>query len=220
MINKLHIKFFCIFILAFFLASCNLSPIKIASEYSYTITQWPKNNFAPAHAKTEQTLLVTSPIAAPGFTSSRMVYVLIPYQLRSFADHRWVAPPSYLLLPLLANRLREAGYFKAVVTSPFSGSATYQLNTELLTLQQEFLKPQSQVRLTMVATLVQVTDGHVVASRVFTIVIPTKENNPYGGVLATNQAAHDMMREITNFVVRNVKEHARNNLNKWRPKGQ
>ncbi|PIZ03763.1 MAG: hypothetical protein COY58_07980 [Gammaproteobacteria bacterium CG_4_10_14_0_8_um_filter_38_16] len=187
-----------------FLTGCDLSPIKVASESSYTMTQWPKKITISKKSVSRSTILVSTPVASPGYRSSRMIYVLIPYQLKAFANHRWVAPPSELLLPLLADQLREAHYFKAVVTSPFSGSASYQLNTQLLTLQQEFLQPQSHIRLTMEATLIHLSNGHVVASRVFQIVIPALQNNPYGGVLAANIAANQMMHQIVKFVVKKV----------------
>lgn len=150
---------------------------------------------------TNKTLLVSTPIASSGYASSKMIYILIPFQLKSYVDNRWIAPPSELLLPLLADQIRATNYFRAVVTSPFSGSSNYQLNTQLLTLQQEFLQPQSVVRLTMQATLINATTGNVIASRVFEAVVPANENTPYAGVLATNQAAKIVMKNIAAFVI-------------------
>lgn len=189
---------------AIILSSCSLSPMRVAPSSTYTITQWPKKTIIPQKTTSSRTLLITTPIASPGYDSARMIYVMIPYQLKSFGDHRWVAPPAELLLPLFANRIRAAGYFHAVVASPFSGAANYQLNTRLLTLQQEFLQPQSQVRLTIEATLISVRTGRVIASRLFEITSPVTENNPYAGVLATNQAAHTMSSVIAQFVMKSI----------------
>lgn len=191
-----------------FLAGCNLSPLKVAPESHYTITAWPAKIITAQHVTSQNTILVTTPVAASGYASSKMIYVLIPYRLQSYADHRWVAPPAELLLPLLADQLRATKQFKAVVTSPFSGGVTYQLNTQLLTLQQEFLQPKSQVRLTIQVTLVHAVDEQVLASRVFEVLVPTPQNNPYGGVLATNLAAHQVMQDIAKFVVKNI-NHSR-----------
>ena len=199
---KITTALFLSAISAIFLSSCSLSPIKTAPISTYTITNWPKKTVVTQKTISRQTILVTTPVASPGYESSRMIYVMIPYQLKSFANHRWVAPPANLLLPLMANRLRAAGYFHAVVTSPFSGAAHYQLNTQLLTLQQEFLQPESKVRLTIEATLINTVTGRVVASRVFESVVPAPENNPYAGVLATNQAAHNVLNKIAQFVIR------------------
>ncbi|OGT49173.1 MAG: hypothetical protein A3E82_09480 [Gammaproteobacteria bacterium RIFCSPHIGHO2_12_FULL_38_11] len=156
------------------------------------------------HGRLSKTLLVTTPIALPGYTSSRMIYVKIPYQLKSFSDHFWVAPPAELLLPLIAHRLQATRYFQAVVTSPFSGNANVQLNTKLLTLQQEFLQPVSCVRLVMEATLINTGTGQVIASQIFTAVVAAPGDNPYSGVLATNDAAHRIARQIAQFVVKSA----------------
>lgn len=187
----------------FVVSSCSLSPIPSQSASTYTITNWPKQARVKSYraSPATHTLLVSTPIASPGYRSSRMIYVEIPYQLRAYAEHQWIAPPADLLLPLLANRLRTTGAFRAVVTPPFSGAATDELNTQLLVLQQEFLRPVSVVRLSMEATLINVATGHVIASRVFQAVVPAPDNNPYSGVLATNKAAHDVIAQIARFTV-------------------
>jgi len=200
------IKTIGLFLSIIFISSCSFSPIKTAPLSTYTITHWPKKTVVSQKTISARSILVTTPVASPGYNSSRMIYVMIPYQLKSFGDHRWVAPPAELLLPLMANRLRATGYFHAVVTSPFSGGANYQLNMQLLTLQQEFLQPTSKVRLTIEATLLNMTTGHVIASRVFESVVSAPENNPYSGVLATNIAAHNVLNQIARFVVKNVRK--------------
>lgn len=186
-----------------FLSGC-LSPIKTTEESTYTLTSYPSNTVAKK-ANAHGTLLVTTPTASPGYQSSDMIYVMIPYQLKSFADHAWVAPPSQLLLPLLTEKLRRTGNFRAVVSPPFSGLSTYQLNTRLLTLQQEFLQPQSVVRLVMSATLINARTGRVMGNRIFTAIVPAMGNNPYGGVLATNKAAHQVINQIAVFVARRLR---------------
>ena len=194
--------FFLVFLIIL-LSGCGFSPIKVAPESHYTITQWPQHTRVIKKPISKQTILITTPIAAPGYETSNMIYVMVPYQLRSFANHRWVASPAQLLLPLLADHIRSRNYFKVVMASPFSGETTYQLNTQLLVLQQEFLQPDSRVRLVMQATLVNNQSGKVIASRVFQAVIPAKNNNPYGGVLATNQAANQVLNQIARLVVHN-----------------
>ncbi len=195
---------YVILVLTVFLGGCSFSPVKIAPESNYTITQWPQNNAVQGQSKSSKTILITTPVAAPGYESSNMIYVMVPYQLRSYANHHWVSSPAQLLLPLLANHVRARGYFKGVVTSPFSGGTSYQLNTQLLVLQQEFLQPESVVRLTMQATLLSGVTGKMIASRVFEAVIPAKNNNPYGGVLATNKAANQVLTQIAYWTVTKI----------------
>ncbi|OGT25164.1 MAG: hypothetical protein A3I77_08595 [Gammaproteobacteria bacterium RIFCSPLOWO2_02_FULL_42_14] len=196
-----------ILLITFFVAGCSVvSPVKLAPESTYTITRWPVKQNNKVYQATQNTLLVTAPMAAPGYASSQMVYVMVPYQLKSYANHRWVAPPASLLLPLIAERIRQTNYFKAVVTAPFSGTADYQLNLQLLTLQQEFLQPVSQVRLRMSATLMRMNNGEVISNRIVEAVIPASRNNSYSGVLATNQAAEIVSDQIEQFVIHALKK--------------
>ncbi len=194
-----------ILFLSIILSSCSLSPIKTAYVSTYTITNHVKKIGRSRHALSHKTLFVTEPTASPGYGSSQMIYEITPYQLEPFSDHAWVAPPAELLLPLIANQLRATHYFHAVVTSPFVGGTDYQLSTRLLVLQQEFLRPQSVVRLEMEVTLINTVTGQVVTNRVFETVVPCAENNPYSGVMATNLAAHMIVNKIARFVVRNVR---------------
>lgn len=195
------ILFFC----AVFLSGCSLSPMKTRPESTYTLTDKTQSSPLTERTQTNKTILITTPVASSGYQSSRMIYQTVPYQIKSFGDHRWIAPPSDLLLPLIANRIRATHYFHAVVTSPFSGAAYFQLNTQLLILQQEFLQPQSVVRLAIQATLINAGNGHVVASRVFTVIVPATENNPYAGVVATNQAVRIVLGKMTQFVLKHVR---------------
>lgn len=190
-----------------FLSSCTVfPPLKMMPTSNYTITTWPKNsNSVAGKSVSSKVMLVMMPVASPGYTSLNMIYVTVPYKLNAFVDHFWVAPPAELLLPLIANRLRAKHYFKAVVASPFSGNVNLELTTRLLTLQQEFLQPVSQVRLVMEATLLNTATQQVIASRVFCAVVPAPGNNPYSGVLATNAAVHQVVDKIATFAVLKAK---------------
>lgn len=189
-----------------FLCQCSVfSPVKLPSVSTYTINSWLDQKTKSPHPTSSRALFVTVPTASAGYNTNSMIYVAVPYKLKSFADNDWVAPPAELMLELLTDQIRALGYFHAVVTPPFSGSTTFQMNTQLLVLQQEFLKPISQVRLALEVTLIDVPTGQVLASRVFSAVIPAPGNNPYSGVLATNQVANLLAKQISAFVVRESK---------------
>lgn len=193
-----------VFVVALFLVGCSLtSPVKMPRMSSYTISS-PFISI-PKNSKTRLAILVSMPVASSGYQSSNMVYVDRPYKLKSFANNRWVSAPTEILLPLLAQRLRSYGYFKAVVTPPFAGVTNYRLDTQLLILQQEFLQPTSLVRLVMQVTLVNNTINRVVASRHFQVMVRAPGNNPYSGVLATNKASNVMSKRISTFVIQSIR---------------
>jgi len=175
-------------------------PIATKPLNTYTISSL-KKYIKSSRPQTKLTLLVSNPNAAPGYQTAAMIYMQTPFELESFANHRWVAPPAQMLLPMFVRALRNTSYFAAVVSPPFTGITNLRLNTELVKLQQEFLLPTSVIRLVVQASLINNTSNRVVASRQFEIVISTSENNPYGGVLAINKAAAIASRKVAQFVI-------------------
>ncbi len=199
------VKTSVLLILSLLLTACALtSPVKLPRVSAYTITNM-KLASTPLRSKTHSTLLVSLPIASPGYQSSSMIYINVPYKLKSFANNRWIAPPAEMLAPLLAQELRSKGYFRAVVMPPFSGIANYRLSTRLLILRQEFFRPTSVVRIVMRASLVNNATNRVMASRRFQVIVSAPENNPYSGVLATNKAAGILSKRIGRFVIQSMR---------------
>jgi len=189
-----------IFLMALLLGACSItSPVKLSRQSSYTITG--PYLVIPHYSASLTTLLIAQPVANSGYQSSKMIYVDTVYKLKAFAHHRWIAPPTEMLLPLLAEHLRSLGYFKAVVTAPFSGITNYRLDTRLLVLQQEFLRPTSVVRLSIQVTLVSNMTHRVISSRRFQVLVSAPNNDPYSGVLAINKAANIISGRISNFVI-------------------
>ena len=195
-------KLSLLFSLCLVLSAC-FGPVKTDQISVYTL-KVPQDINIPRSSRSVKTLLVTLPVANPGFSSSNMVYVMVPYNLRYFSQHRWVAPPTEMILPILADVIRAKGYFKAVLVPPFSGITTYRLDTNLITLQQEFIQPTSQIRLAMQVSIINNTTNKVVASRRFQVLLPTSANNPYSGVLTANKATDKMAHQIARFVLRSV----------------
>lgn len=184
------------------LSGCGLlSPAKIAPLQTYTISPLHQKPI-PAHSKTKLSLLISMPVAYPGFDTSRMAYVQVPYKLHYFANSAWIAPPAQMILPVLADAVRSRGYFYAVVTPPFSGVSNYRLDTQIIMLQQEFLDPVSQIHLIMQANIVNNDTNRVVASQRFESILPAPENNPYNGVVAANAAVSSVSDRIAIFATR------------------
>lgn len=205
LIFLLRLIWFCMITLL--INGCNmLSPVSIQPTSTYTLGNW-KGTITDQTIKTRSSkiILVTTPVASPGFNSNQMIYVSVPYKIKAFSNNQWIAPPAQLLLPLIADALCEQHYFYAVIPQPFFGTSEYQLNTQLLVLQQEFLTPESQVRLSMQATILKTSDHRVIATRTFTAIISAPDNNPYSGVIAANKAATLVVNQIARFSVDIIK---------------
>jgi cholesterol transport system auxiliary component len=181
------------------LSACSLRPVSppVINKYALTaIANAPVSKItAPV------TLLVTTPVAAPGYIAADMIYITQAYELKHFATHRWVAPPAQMLTPLLAQSLRNTHYLYAVVTPPFIGVSDFRLDTQLLQFQQEFLQPTSQVRVVLQAELINNLTNKIIVERRFEALVPAPQNNPYSGVVAANAAVAQVLQNINAMVI-------------------
>lgn len=155
------------------------------------------------------TLTLTPLRAAAGFDSRHIVYVQMPHKLDHFLHSEWVDTPARMLTPLVVASIKSSGAFGAVVHTPSSAGGDLRLDLEILVLQHEFNLQPSRVRFVLLAQLVEDKSRRVVASREFEAVAPAPSENPYGGVVAANQAVSDALEQLAVFCA----DVARN----WRP---
>ena len=145
------------------------------------------------------TLLVSTPRAAAGFDSARIIYVREAHKLEYFAHSEWVDTPARMLAPLLVAAVENSDAFRAVVHAPSSASGDLRLDTEILQLQQEFEGGTSRVRFVLRAYLVEDASRRVLASREFEALAAAPSANPYGGVVAANQAVRSVLEKLAAF---------------------
>src|SRR3990167_9925224 len=99
-----------IFFIPFMLTSCSmLSPVQAEPESSYTLNTVPKTGIKKS--RSHGTLLVTMPEILPAYDTVRMAYTTKPYEISYFANNRWIATPSQMLLPLIVQTLQNTHYF-------------------------------------------------------------------------------------------------------------
>ena len=190
------IKFISILSFAIGLVGCD--PVVVSPMYYYQLDDLKPVKLLK-RSKAHVSISVVMSIPNPGYETTAMIYTLTPYELSCYANSRWVAPPSDMLMSLLIQALRQTGHFYAVVSPPFVWMTSYRLNTRLLKLQQEFFFPVSHIRLAMEASLIKSGTDHVVADSLFEVLIPTPTNNPYGCVLAANKAVAIISHRIAQF---------------------
>ncbi|CDZ77825.1 ABC-type uncharacterized transport system, auxiliary component [Legionella massiliensis] len=197
--NKLSIL--VLILTGFLLSAC--SPVKTSISNQYKLDSYSAKPLGGSSAK--QSILITAPEAASGYQSTEMLYVKKAYELSSFANNAWVDQPANMLLPLLAQSLQRSGYFYAVTSSVNSEHTDYRLDTQLIELQQNFLKKPSQIDLVVKVVLTHMSDNRVIASRVISQHINCPTDTPYGGVIAANLATNRFTAEVSDFVVSHIK---------------
>jgi cholesterol transport system auxiliary component len=197
MLSYLYRFFVVVFSVA--LTACSvLSPVQTGSQHEYLINTVPS---VPVKKVGHATIVVATPDADPIYSSKDMVYTTYPYQVASFANNRWANTPSMMLQALMVQTLQNTHHYRVVVASPFPGHSDLILHSELLKLQQDFTRSPSVIRLTLRAQLINSNSSLVVAAKEFSVVEPAPRNDPYGGVIAANRAAAQLMKELANFCV-------------------
>jgi cholesterol transport system auxiliary component len=145
-----------------------------------------------------QPLVVAVPRARPGFGTARIVYVSRSYEVRFFAKSQWVDTPARMLAPLLIQALGRTRSLQPVLSGA-GVAAKLRLETEVTALQQEFTAAPSRVRFGRRAQLVDVAQHRVVATKDLEAVEQCVSDDPYGGVVAANQAVHHLLEELASW---------------------
>lgn len=188
-------------VLAFLVTSC--SPIVPDVTNKYKLVAYSDEKVT-AH-KTDMTILVTQANAISGYQTEQMMYTDKPYQVNSFVKNSWISPPAGMITPLIVQSLQHSNYFFAVASGPEADKTDYRLDTQIINLQQNFLTKPSRLELVVQASLTHTDDSRLVASQVFTINTPCQQNNPYGGVVAANHSLLTFTKELTKFVIYQIR---------------
>jgi cholesterol transport system auxiliary component len=145
-------------------------------------------------------LLVEVPRAAPGYDSTRMVYVRQAQTQEAFAQSVWADTPARLLAPLLVQHLQQSGPFRAVLLAPSAAGAGLRLDSTILRLQQDFLQVPSQLRFTLQLTLMDNSTRQVMAWRTVDVVQPAPSDDAAGGAMAAQLAVQQGLQQVSDFL--------------------
>jgi cholesterol transport system auxiliary component len=197
--HLIHSTLFCL--LCLIISACSLSPIKTKHNSYYQLNTDNSALTRPSkHTKTTPyTLFVSKPVANAGYDSHAMIYIVKPYQLRSYAYNQWVDTPANMIMDVLTGYLQQSNYFHAVTFPPSSSRSNFRLNTQIIMFQQEFLQPVSQFHLILQVTLINNQTQKIIATRRFESITDAPGNDPYSGVIAANSAANKVGLEVTKF---------------------
>lgn len=179
------------------------SPITPVVTNQYKLDAYSEKKLTRELAR--QSILITPPEAVTGYQTNQMLYIKKPFELSSFAQNSWVGPPADMLFPLIVQSVQRSGYFRAVSSSPNNESTDYRLDTQLIELQQNFLKKPSEIKLVAKVVLTNVHDSRVVASRMIYQRVKCPVESPYGGVVAANLASKQLTADLSTFIVAQIK---------------
>lgn len=183
-----------------FLSSC--SPVTTPAVNQYKLSAFSSKQFTGKPKR--QTIMVGQPEAVAGYQTEQMLYITKPFRLTAFVNNAWIDPPAAMLFPLIVQSLQRSGYFYAVLSSVYAQPPDYRVDTQLIELQQNFLRKPSMIDLTVKVVLSRVHDNRVIASRLISQHVLAPIETPYGGVIAANRATENFTAELTNFIIRQI----------------
>lgn len=185
------------------LPSCTLlSPAQMETK-KYLLNTVPRD-LSP-QSRHAATLLLLAPETTPVYATPLMAYTTKAHEIAYFSRNEWAATPAQMLPPLIAETLRQTGYFRAVVPAPHVGQHTFVLRTEILALQQDFTTDPAVVRLAIRFSLSREASNQLIATRELSVQEPMPERSPYGGVVAANAAVAKLLRDLAGFVLANAR---------------
>lgn len=186
------------------LVSC--SPVKPSVDNEYKLDAYSDKKLYKNGRR--HSILITAPQAVAGYQTEQMMYVRTPFSLNPFAHSAWISPPADMLYPLIIQSIQQTGYFYAVTSNPTAEPTDYRLDTQLLALQQNFLKKPSELEVNIKVVLSHLATNQVIASYLFKERIPCSKDTPYGGVVAANLATKHFTADLAAFIVRHVKQNS------------
>ena len=184
------------------ITACSLGPTETTAPRSYFLN--PEITWKNPHGSGERigasVLLITQPKAQAGFDTARMAYLLRPYEVNYYGFNQWADTPARLLHRILVENLDKSGLWSAVLQTPSTVPAQYRLDCDNLILEQQFFSNPSRIRLALRAQLIETKKQSILASRYFELLEPAPSEDPYGGVLAANQATAKLLAQMAEWL--------------------
>ena len=188
-----------IYFAIFSLVGC--TPISPNIKHQYAIKDYATYKYSKAP---HDSILVNKPTVAAGYTTNEMQYIKKPYELTAFSHNAWIDPPADMLLTIMGESLQDSNRFKAVATSPMAENTNYRIDSQLISINQNFITKPSTLDLKIKLVITDVITNKVIRSKVFSERISCPEETPYGGVIAANLATKKFTAEMMKFILSTV----------------
>ena len=191
-----------VFLLVATLHGCTIGPAEKDAPRTYLLNpEIPEKNF-PANPKRTDSLilLISQPKARAGYETARMAYLLRPHEVSYYALNQWADTPARMFAALLTQTMKKTGLWRAIVQAPSAVKADYRLDCDNLALEQQFFSRPSRMRVAMRALLIDNKRQNVIGGRDFEVFETAPSEDAYGGVLAANRAAAELLEQIAEWV--------------------
>ncbi len=175
-----------------------LAPVDTDTR-KYVLSSLPPED-QPGPPGQHMSLLILVPESNRVYDTTRMAYSTQAYQIAYFSQNEWAETPSRMMLPLMVAAISNTHHFEQVLAPPDFGRHSFALRSEIVDLKQDFTVEPPTLRFTMRFHLRRETDNEIVATREVSVRQAMHDRTPYAGVLAANEAAAKILRDLAAFV--------------------
>jgi cholesterol transport system auxiliary component len=198
-----------VFLLVATLHGCTIGPAEKDAPRTYLLNpEIPVKNLTANPKRTDSLiLLINQPTAQAGFETPRMAYLLRPHEVSYYAFNQWADTPARMFEVLLTQTMERTGLWHAVVQAPSAVKADYRLDCDNLVLEQQFFSRPSRLRVAMRALLIDHKRKNVLGTRNFEFFEVAPSEDAYGGVLAANRAATQLLEQLAEWVSKFMNEN-------------
>ena len=194
--NKFY-SFLILFSITFGFVGCTKQPIlKI-----YTLDTPTTKKVATSQHKTK-TLKVMYPQSLKSAISSKMLFSYSLNEQGSYENAQWSNSIAKLLEGTFIQTLEQSKIFKAVIAYTSTANEDYRLESNIFELSHEVRGNKSHSVVSIQFSLVHARKSMLIATKMFSYIIPTKTTNAKGYVDATNEAIHKMSDDLVMWIKR------------------
>jgi cholesterol transport system auxiliary component len=193
---------FPVTVIALLISACGLPGNPKSTEKQNFILQDERTSPRPDNFASRPclSLRISQPESAPGLNTARMAYRTDPKRIDYFAYNEWVASPARMMAALMEARLDESGMFGSIVSGSSDIRTDLRLDSQVLSLYQDFTGEASTVSLSVKVNLIDVSGRTLLNSKTFSYRVPADERSAESGVFASNQAAGQFLDDLSRFV--------------------
>ena len=189
--NSLKLSFYiCIITL---LSACNFKSIPL--EINEYVIDFKLNN--KRYDSTLNEVFIEEPTVNRSFNSRNIFYTRTKYQFEKYALNKWMNKPSDMIYTNLLEAVESSKVFRTVQKEKKDNS-TYLLKTEVIDIYNSIEDDKSYAVLKVKFYMQFKKDN--IRSFIYDKKILTKENNPYGFVVAINKGFSEAISEWLNEI--------------------
>ncbi len=186
-------------LVAVLLAGC-LAPGSVPPREYYVLADLGMPAASVRGPRIDSVLLVSTTSVGEFYDTQSLVFSRVPGQRAYYQFAAWTERPGRKLTELLISRLSADNAFRSVASTTAGARGDFMLNTRLEEIYVDASARPASVRITLVAELVDLGHGTIVARHRFEKSAPTAGDSASETVVAFDDAVTALLGEVSAWV--------------------